>query len=466
MTTDIKPTINKRYSYASKEKAEFLTFLYNYFHSGTDYSKTDNYFFLTLHFNYPCKSIEIALARLRPILIRVYRRLLRNNWRNRYFKSVTFIEHGKRNIFHAHTIINLRHFDKNAIMNALNYVAKRNKHTYLTCDYSESKSDKNKNYIPTRNHMLVKPQTDFDGLIDYLVKEYNFRSFNLDASNFASAEMLFDLKFKENDDLPHKQIINEIPMPFKPLNINKLINRPYQDIFYYSRPEQIIIECLDKTRLSINAIDHSAISNHLENLVNYKPDDNLYFISLKLPVIDDAYVSDETDDSDIAGDTFNRILTLIYKKLYGDGWDGQMTDNCVIKLSAPNTRYYHVLLNAKHYSAEGMKRSLSGLISKDDNWEYEKLKIRFSQDFKKLEAAKSEFKEMNAHRAWKNRIYVEQVINLNDIVKFVIDKYGFVSWRNNYNPDEYSKTYLFRPMTKDEAAKEPKPKPFTAEDLL
>jgi hypothetical protein len=203
-------TINQRtFEFAFKQKEAFLKGSYDYFNSNNVHADSDNYFFLTLRFKYPQKSIYAAKEKLKRILYLVYCYMLGTRWKNKYFKNITFIEHGKNNFLHTHTVINIRNDTKGDLLEAFNYVVAKHPELYLTCDYKEGKSEPNENYTPIINHMLIKPKTDYDGLLDYLVKEYNFKLEHIDFENFYPAEALFGIDYIDNKNLPRKPIKTE-----------------------------------------------------------------------------------------------------------------------------------------------------------------------------------------------------------------------------------------------------------------
>jgi hypothetical protein len=154
-----------------------------------DNQPDNNLYFFSLHYNYPQQSLKEANDNYRKMLAPILSRLFGKKWYKK--PGFTIIEHGKRGVLHAHSVINILDKTENDLKEALDYVVAHRPDLNLTCRITHDNPDR-KTYIPRTNDLLIKPEYYLQGLIGYLMKEYNFDKSHIDFDNFFPHELFFD----------------------------------------------------------------------------------------------------------------------------------------------------------------------------------------------------------------------------------------------------------------------------------
>jgi len=155
-----------------------------------DCQADNNLYFFSLHFHYQQQTLIQAKETYRKILAPILHRLLGK----RFYKKphgFTIIEHGKRNVLHAHSVINILDKTEKDLQEALDYVVAHKPHLNLTCRITKDNPDR-KTYIPRTNDLLIKPEYYLPGLVGYLMKEYNFDKREINFDNLHPHELFFD----------------------------------------------------------------------------------------------------------------------------------------------------------------------------------------------------------------------------------------------------------------------------------
>ena len=157
--------------------------------------KEKNLAFFTLHFDRERKSIEEAKEHYRRILSSIFAQLCGKKWHTdkNLLPGITIIEHGKRRL-HCHSIINLQDKTEADLVAALDYILKHDKRFNLTFRITDEFPIKNdESYRPRSNHLLIQmPIRGLQKVINYILKEYDFKRNRIDFSNFFPHELLFD----------------------------------------------------------------------------------------------------------------------------------------------------------------------------------------------------------------------------------------------------------------------------------
>lgn len=158
----------------------------------------DNLAFCTIRFNKPKKDVFYAKENARSIYSRMFNQLQGKYWHKHPLPSVTIIEHGKTNVFHVHSVINLCEYTLPKLDIALSNTCYIYPYLNLTYDmqYTLFENFNNStsfhNFSPVMNHLLVRKVYNRD-IFNYISKEYNFNSNKIDFANLWTSEMLFKL---------------------------------------------------------------------------------------------------------------------------------------------------------------------------------------------------------------------------------------------------------------------------------
>ena len=167
-------------------KEEMSKFIRNNLYS----DKGKNLFFLTEHFCNEKSSVEMAKDSTRRVMARVLRNLQGKYWYKHPAKSVYVIEHGKNHLYHTHCIINIGDKTKYEFENAFKTVSEQCKCCNLCYDFVDS-NDKITNFNPRKNHIQIKEVWNLDGVTDYILKEYNWNSNQINFDNFYNERTMF-----------------------------------------------------------------------------------------------------------------------------------------------------------------------------------------------------------------------------------------------------------------------------------
>jgi len=150
--------------------------------------KPDNLAFITIKFNHkPNDPHKIC----KTILFPIFELLSGRKWQ-KYIKGIVITEHGHYGNLHCHCILNTG--DKTT--EELTLVADSlvdNPKSRFTVDYKNSENDVPYNYTKGKHHILIEPMNTLQDLTKtagYSIKEYNFRQYRLDFSNFATLTMM------------------------------------------------------------------------------------------------------------------------------------------------------------------------------------------------------------------------------------------------------------------------------------
>lgn len=153
----------------------------------------DNLAFLTIHFNKPKKDAYQAKESARRIYSRMLNQLQGKYWYRFPLPSVTIIEHGKTNVFHVHSIFNLREHCLPKLDIALSNTCYIYPYLHLAYDVQYNDFPVLQNFSPVMNHLLVRQVFNND-VFNYVTKEYNLKSNKINFSNLWTSEMLFNLR--------------------------------------------------------------------------------------------------------------------------------------------------------------------------------------------------------------------------------------------------------------------------------
>jgi hypothetical protein len=178
-----------RQALALANKQEVIEFMNNHLH----FNDGDNLCFFTLRFCTLQKDLQQARNNTRKIMAQIYEKTLGRRWYKDLPPTIAIIEHGKRNIYHMHLVANFGAKDINAVIEAITTVSDWCYKLNFTWDYREKPSKiRNENYTPVRNHLLLEPVSDLQGLLEYITKEYLFFKTKPDFSNFYTEQTLFN----------------------------------------------------------------------------------------------------------------------------------------------------------------------------------------------------------------------------------------------------------------------------------
>ena len=158
----------------------------------------DNLAFCTIRFNKPKTDVFYAKENARSIYSRMLNQLQGKYWYKHPLPSITIIEHGKTNVFHIHSVFNLREYTLSNLDIALSNTCRIFPYLKLTYDMQYTIFE-NFNYInhmhnfsPVMNHLLVRKVFN-ENIFNYITKEYNLNSSKIDFSNLWTSAMLFKL---------------------------------------------------------------------------------------------------------------------------------------------------------------------------------------------------------------------------------------------------------------------------------
>lgn len=152
----------------------------------------DNLAFCTIHFNKSKKDVYDAKDSARRIYSRMLNQLQGKHWYKFPLPSVTVIEHGKTNVFHVHSVFNLREHTLPKLDIALSNTCHIYPYLYLTYDMQYDDFPVLHNFSPVMNHLLVRKVFNED-VLNYVTKEYNLKSNKIDFGNLWTSDMLFKL---------------------------------------------------------------------------------------------------------------------------------------------------------------------------------------------------------------------------------------------------------------------------------
>lgn len=152
----------------------------------------DNLAFFTIHFNKPKKDAYQAKESARRIYSRMLNQLQGKHWFHFPLPSITIIEHGKTNVFHVHSVFNLREHTMPKLDIALSNTCRVYPYLYLTYDIQQTICSDLHNFSPVMNHLFIR-QVFSEDVLNYVTKEYNLKSNKIDFGNLWTSDMLFNL---------------------------------------------------------------------------------------------------------------------------------------------------------------------------------------------------------------------------------------------------------------------------------
>jgi len=154
-------------------------------------SGVNNLFFITIRFCNEKHNLDIARESARFIMARTLFNLQGRYWFKKPCKSVFIIESGKSKRYHVHCIINTEKRDINQFKTALERVCDKCKRANLCFDFI-TEDEKPENFNPHKNHMHIQPVYDLNGVIDYVLKEFNWESNRINFEAFMTEKQMFN----------------------------------------------------------------------------------------------------------------------------------------------------------------------------------------------------------------------------------------------------------------------------------
>ena len=152
-------------------------------------SGVNNLFFVTIRFCNEKPNLDAARETARFIMARTLFNLQGRYWFKKPCKGVFIIESGKYKRYHVHCIINTEKRDINRLKNALETVQEKCKRANICFDFI-TEDEKLENFNPNKNHIYVKPVYDLNGVIDYVLKEFNWESNRINFESFMTEKSL------------------------------------------------------------------------------------------------------------------------------------------------------------------------------------------------------------------------------------------------------------------------------------
>lgn len=171
--------------------------LLNFIKEVLDINSEDNLMFFTLRFKDVQQNIEACIKKHKEIMSKFHRKLQGNHWIRKPFKSVSIVENGKNRILHVHMIINVKDKEQYEIKKVLEDVISNNRQLNLCFDMRHL-DEKNFNFNPNMNHLLIEDVYDINKLIKYVLKEYHWNSRHLNFDNFYPYNILFNINNKND----------------------------------------------------------------------------------------------------------------------------------------------------------------------------------------------------------------------------------------------------------------------------
>ena len=171
----------------NQNRTQLIQFLQHNLHIHS----SNNLVFCTLRFCKQHKTIQSARQQTRIIYSRVLSSLQGKYWHKFPLPSVTVIERGKSNVYHAHTVFNLRDKTLTQFDMALSNTCHTYPYLYLTYDVQYNNFPLSNSFTPVMNHLLARQVFSAD-VFNYITKEYNFANDKIDFANLFTSELLFN----------------------------------------------------------------------------------------------------------------------------------------------------------------------------------------------------------------------------------------------------------------------------------
>lgn len=171
----------------NNQKHEVSRFIKSILRSDTG---LNNLVFLTIRFCNEKQNMDIVKESTRLIMSRVLFKLQGRRWYKKPCHGLYIIENGKRSRYHTHIILNLERRNLDELDLALQKVKENCPRTNICYDIVEEEKDI-KNFNPNKNHICVMPVYDLDGLIKYVLKEFNWNSEHINFDAFYTEKQIF-----------------------------------------------------------------------------------------------------------------------------------------------------------------------------------------------------------------------------------------------------------------------------------
>ena len=154
-------------------------------------SGQNNLFFLTIRFVNDEPDIYKAKESTRRIMSRILFNLQGRNWYKKTYKGLYVFERGKFNRYHVHILLNTE--DKTAVelKSALIKVQENCYCTNICFDFIED-DEQMHNFNLKKNHICVKPVYNLNGVINYMLKEFQWDAKHINFDAFYTESQIFN----------------------------------------------------------------------------------------------------------------------------------------------------------------------------------------------------------------------------------------------------------------------------------